>query len=221
MPTSPEAAAVARSLAEISTSLQRWSVSLGHSLAAHRGTLNAAAIERAVKPTVAEVLKADDSVVSGGGFIAAPGLLNSDRYYMAWWQGTGVDRVDPIANLSDAARGRYLTADWYVTPISTGHMAITGPYVDLLCTDEFSITYTAAVDTYRPDGPAGVVGFDVTVAALEHRILTSLKTVSPGAALVNSEDRAIVTSSPLVAPGEFIRDSAQRWDVGHGLSIVA
>lgn len=221
MTTPPTVAEVARSLTAITDALQRWSVSLGHSLAAHRGTLNVAAIERAVKPTVETLLAAPESSVAGAGFIAAPGLLNSDRYFMAWWQGLGIDRVDPIANLSDAARGRYLNADWYVNPVRTGRLAITGPYVDLLCTDEFSLTYTAAVDTFRSDAPAGVVGIDVTVAALERRIMAPLKAVAAGAALVNVENRAIVTASPLVAPGEFLDVPTQTWDVGHGLSVVA
>ncbi|MGB6247215.1 cache domain-containing protein [Gordonia sp. (in: high G+C Gram-positive bacteria)] len=220
MTTPPAVSEVAHSLAAFSHGLQRWAIRLEHELAAHRGVLTAVAVERIVKPAVDAMIADPTSDIAGAGFVAAPGLLGNDRYFMAWWQGRPAERVDPVANLSESAPERYLAADWYRDPIRTGLLTITGPYVDFLCTDEFALTYTAPVGPNRPAGPAGVVGIDVTAAALERRIARLLKAVSADAALVNAENRTIVTSSPLVAPGDLLDGQSPSWPIGHGLSVV-
>ncbi|WP_062391435.1 cache domain-containing protein [Gordonia phthalatica] len=220
-PTPPEVAEVARSLAMISDRVQRWVVALGHSLAAHHGTLTAAAIDRIVKPDVDELLADPESAIAGAGFIATENLVSGSKTFMAWWQGPDCERVDALANLSSATAGRYVDADWFRLPMSSGRLHITGPYVDLLCTDAFALTYTAPVTWHRSPDPAGVAGVDVTVATLERRLLRMLTAVAPTAALVNAEDRVIVTAAPLVTPGDFAVDPQHRWDVGHGLAVIA
>lgn len=220
-PTPPGVAEVAQSLAEISDRVQRWVVALGHSLAAHHGALTAAAIDRIVKPDVDALLADPDSAIAGGGFIATENLVSGSETFMAWWQGPDCERVDALANLSSSTQGRYLDADWFRSPMASGRLHITGPYVDLLCTDEFALTYTAPVTWHRSPAPAGVAGVDVTVATLERRLSRTLTAVAPTAALVNAEDRVIVTASPQVTPGDFAADPRHRWDVGHGLWVLA
>ena len=219
--TPPEVADLARSLTVVSDRVQRWVTSLGHSLAAHPGTLTAAAIDRIVKPGVDEMLADPESAVAGAGFIATENLVSGSTTFMAWWQGPDCERVDALANLSASSEGRYLDEDWFRLPISSGRLHVTGPYVDLLCTDEFALTYTAPVSVHPSADPVGVAGIDVTVATLERRLLRMLSAVAPTAALVNSEDRIIVTASPLTTPGDFATAVERRWDVGHGLSVIA
>lgn len=217
----PAVAEVARSLRAIADLVERWTVTLDRAFTAHRGALTATAVDRIVKPNVEEMLADTDSDIAGAGFIAADSLVSGARTFMAWWQGPDVERVDALANLSTSEETRYLDADWYRLPVQSGRLTITGPYVDLLCTDEFALTYTAPIGWGGPAGPVGVAGVDVTVSALERRLTRRLAAVADTAALVNDEDRIIVTVSPLVTPGDFAAASEQRWDVGRGLFVIA
>lgn len=212
---------VARSLTPLSDQVQRWAVALGRSLIARRGPLTGAAIDRIVKPDVEAILADPDTEVAGAGFVAAEGVVGDGRNYMAWWQGPEVDRVDAIANLSASTRGRYRDTDWYRIPLASGRLTVTGPYVDLLCTDSFLLTYTAPVEWGREEGPLGVAGVDIAIASLERRLTRKLAAVSATAALVNSDDRIIATVSPLASPGDFAAASDDRWAIGHGLSVIA
>ena len=61
---------------------------------------------------------------------------------------------------------------------------VTGPYVDYLCTDDYTLTFTGPV--CRPDGGfAGVAGVDVRVAAVEQRFLGLLRASPRTLVLVN------------------------------------
>ncbi|GEE01500.1 hypothetical protein nbrc107696_19460 [Gordonia spumicola] len=197
--------------------VQEWSTALGRTLDAHAGALSAAAVDRIVKPDVEAMLAEVGAHIAGGGFVAASGLLPSGGSFMAWWQGESVDRVDALANLSMTAANRYLDADWYRGPISTGRLTITGPYIDLLCTDEFALTYTCPVPW---SGAPAVAGIDVTVADLEKVLTRPLASLGPHAALVNAEGRAIVTASPTELPGDFVDTDRPTWPLGYGLSVV-
>lgn len=219
--TPQEVVDVARSLGEIADRVQRWAASLGEALTAHRGALTAAAVDRIVKPDVDALLLDPESAVAGAGFIATDGLVGGSRTFMAWWQGPNVERVDAIANLSETADGRYVDADWFRGPMASGALTITGPYVDMLCTDEFALTYAAPVTRGGAERPVGVAGVDVTVATLERRLLRTLTALAPTAALLNGEDRVIVAASPSVTAGDFAATPTRRWDVGHGVSVVA
>ncbi|NLG46475.1 cache domain-containing protein [Gordonia sp. (in: high G+C Gram-positive bacteria)] len=218
--TPPEVTEVARSLTPQSDQVQRWAVTLGRSLTARRGPLTGAAIDRIVKPDVEAMLAADPDI-AGAGFVAAEGIVGADRNYMAWWQGPEADRVDAIANLSASTPGRYRDTDWYRIPLTSGRLTVTGPYVDLLCTDGFLLTYTAPVEWGRPEGPLGVAGVDIAIPSLERLLARKLAAVSATASLVNNDDRIIVTVSPQASPGDFAEPSDQRWTIGHGLSVIA
>lgn len=155
--------------------------------------------------------------IAGGGFVAATGLLPSGGSFMAWWQGESVDRVDALANLSMTAANRYLDADWYRGPITTGELTITGPYIDAMCTAQFALTYTCPVPW---SGAPAVAGIDVTVADLEKILVRPLTALGERAALINGEGRAIVTASPTELPGDFVDTDRTTWPIGHGLAVV-
>ncbi|MBM7368361.1 cache domain-containing protein [Gordonia hydrophobica] len=218
--TPPEVAKVARELTDLSDRVERWTVALDYALAAHRGVLTAVAVERIVKPAVETMLADAGSEIAGAGFVSAAGLVSGNTDFMAWWQGPDIERVDALANLSTSPEARYRDADWYRNPVESGRLTVTGPYVDLLCTDSFALTYTAPVGWSRPEGPVGVAGVDVTVSALERRLTRTLAAVAGTASLVNAEDRIIVTTSPLATPGDFAAPPEHRWPLGHGLSVV-
>ncbi len=59
----------------------------------------------------------------------------------------------------------YSALEWYRVPMTTGEPHVAGPYVDYLCSDEYTITIAVPADV---DGERiGVAGLDLLVSAVE------------------------------------------------------
>lgn len=87
----------------------------------------------------------------------------------------------------------YARAAWFQGPRETGRRHVVGPYVDFGGTDRYMLTLTLSV---RSDGLfLGVVGADVPAALLETRLLPALAALDDDAALLNAEQRVIVSNS--------------------------
>ncbi|MGO4382805.1 cache domain-containing protein [Specibacter sp. RAF43] len=166
------------------------------------GKVTGSAIDKFIRPTVKEMLHEPGSVVAGAGFVAGAGLLGPDRSYIAWWQGEDLERVDALANFSPQSMSRYVKTEWFKVPLETGLPHVTGPYIDLLCTDEYVLTFTNPVR--RLGDIVGVVGMDITAQTLERTSLAALRHIGPGAALVNAGGRSIVCASPAVDAGDVV-----------------
>ncbi|NMO05287.1 hypothetical protein HH308_29120 [Gordonia sp. TBRC 11910] len=202
--------------------IAQWALDVGRAFDAHAHKLTGAAIDRTIRPVVADMLSDSDIRLAGAGFIANVGLLAPDRSFIAWWQGDDMERVDALANVSTTSQSRYLDAEWFRTPLATGKLAITGPYIDLLCTDEFVLTFTVPVYWRGEPSIAGIVGLDVTVATLERVSADALRSVGPSAAIVNAEGRIVVSASPRCSSGDFadIDPTARSRTVGSVLRVV-
>ncbi|MFJ3958214.1 cache domain-containing protein [Arthrobacter sp. NPDC090010] len=161
------------------------------------------AVDKFIRPSVDELLHQPGSPFAGAGFVANLGLLAEDRSYIAWWQGDDMERVDALANFSPQPVSRYMRAEWFRVPVSTGKPHVTGPYIDLLCTDEYVCTFTQPV--FRSGSVAGIVGMDVTAQKLELLVLPLLRTLGDAAAMVNSGGRAVVAASPSTDAGDAVR----------------
>ncbi|WP_125611215.1 cache domain-containing protein [Specibacter cremeus] len=185
------------------------------------GKLSGSAIDKFVRPTVSDMLLAPGSNVTGAGFIASAGLLGPDRSYIAWWQGEDLERVDALANFSPQSMSRYVGAEWFKVPVATRRPHVTGPYIDLLCTDEYVLTFTHPV--FRGDAVAGIVGLDVTAQTLERRALPLLRRIGPRAALVSAGGRTIVCAAPDVDAGDVIgpAEGAAATPIGRSFTLLA
>jgi hypothetical protein len=161
-----------------------------------------------LRPKVVEQL---DGLVVGAGFIAAPGLLADQEFGFEWWTtaGGGAPRqlfisLDPTSEYFLD----YTRQSWFTVPRDTGRRHITGPYVDYLCTDEYTLTFTIPVR--GATGFAGVVGADVFVREFEHATLPKLHALAVEergqAALVNAQGRVVVSTSARQATGSLVRE---------------
>ena len=197
--------------------LADWAVVISTGLDRLAGRITGTAIDRLVRPDVEELLADPELGLAGAGYVAATGVLGPGRNYIAWWQGAQLDRVDALANFSTDTASRYVTAEWFVEAVRTGTIAVTGPYVDLLCTDEYVVTFTHIVGA-----AAGIVGMDLTVQNLERRALHPLRSVGRNAVLVNSDDRIVVAASPALTSGDIadIAPDAPSWPVGSRFRIT-
>jgi hypothetical protein len=176
-----------------------------------RGT-QAADLER-LRPQVLEQLT---GLVIGAGFIAAPGALRDQEFGVEWWTREG-DATEQLIISLDPASDEFLDytrQSWFTVPRDTGRRHINGPYVDYLCTDEYTLTFTVPVNSPRTF--AGVVGADIYVREFEHAVLPRLRALGQPAALVNAQGRVIVSTSARQATGSLVRavDVPAWWSSG-------
>ncbi|MEV7499722.1 cache domain-containing protein [Streptomyces sp. NPDC093018] len=145
-------------------------------------------------------------LVSGAGFVAAPGLLADVPAWLEWWQcGTEGD-VRPL--LLDLDPGRtaysdYTHWDWFAGPRGTGRRAVAGPYVDYLCSDEYSLTLSEPV--YAQGEFAGVAAADVHLRHFEAAVLPLLRRLARPAHLVNARGRVAASADPAHLAGSLTR----------------
>ncbi|NKX50886.1 hypothetical protein HER39_09965 [Arthrobacter deserti] len=128
---------------------------------------------------------------------------------MAWWQGGSKER---LARLTPQEMGEtYARREWVTVPLESGRAHVTGPYVDFLCTDEYTVTMTLPVGGARPVGGAGA---DVFVESLEGVFGADLAAVHPAATLVNRSGRVVVSADPQLAAGTVL---APGWQSAAGV----
>ncbi|GAA1076429.1 hypothetical protein [Tsukamurella spumae] len=210
-----------RSLSEF-----RAAVSRGIGGAARAG-VPGAAIDKLVRPGAEALLRADELGVVGAGFVSGDRLFGDGRGYIAWWQVVRESRVDAIGDAGFGPADRYARYDWFQAAVANpDDLAVTGPYIDLLCTDDFILTLTRAVVAAEPDGgagPVGVVGLDVTIEGVERRARTALRRLGERSALLRADGRVVAARSPLLLAGDFAEVDAgsERIAVGPQLVLVS
>jgi hypothetical protein len=160
-----------------------------------------------VHPLVVELLGDREELVHGGGFVAAPGVLADAPWWLEWfaWDAGSVQRLVSETDPAGAHFFDYTLMPWFSGPRDreAPDGVVTGPYVDYLCTDDYTLTFTRAVR--RRDGAfAGVVGVDVRVSAVEQHVLPALRRTGRTLALVNDLGRVVVSSSATLLSGDLV-----------------
>jgi hypothetical protein len=167
----------------------------------------------AVEPLAKAQLTRPDSLVVGSGLIAHPDLIADAPWHLAWWTAGTDGRITPLRVESDPARDGfrdYTVLEWWAVPRRTGRRHITGPYVDYLCTDAYTLTFTVPV--HRPDGSmAAMVGSDVYVARAERLLLPSLRAGGRLATVANASGRVVVSTFTAHVAGSLVRVKPAGW----------
>jgi hypothetical protein len=157
--------------------------------------------------------------VAGAGLVLAPDVLADAAYWLEWWT-ANPDASPPVprrlaAETDPRAVGfrDYTHLPWYAVPLATGAAHITGPYVDYLCTDQQTLTFTRPV--WRRGAFAGVVGFDLLVRTFEERMFEPLERVKGSCAVVNTAGRVVTSSDLQWVTGDLIRGlPVEQWWAG-------
>jgi len=143
--------------------------------------------------------------IQGAGFVAAIDALADSRWWLEWFMlsnGTTerliVDTDPRGENFYD-----YESLPWYDVPQRTGRRHITGPYVDYLCTDDYTLTFTVPVVVR--DKFVGVAGADVRVFTFEKAILPCLRATHRKVAIVNDQGRIVTSNSARHVGGTLLR----------------
>ena len=102
--------------------------------------VSAADLDR-VRPQVVDAL---GGLVIGAGYVAAPHVLADQEYGFEWWTApappTGAAVHQPGAGKREFLD--YTRQSWFTVSRDTGRRHVNGPYVDYLCTDEYTLTFT-------------------------------------------------------------------------------
>lgn len=150
----------------------------------------------AVEPLVVPVLGDGNQPVQGAGFVAAPGVLHDVEWWLEWFARDADGRPQRLITHSEPqAIGfyDYQHLPWYVVPRESGQRHVTGPYVDYLCTEEYTLTFTVPV---LVDGRfCGVGGADVAVKSAEQALLPALRASGQRIAVVNGFGRILSSNS--------------------------
>jgi hypothetical protein len=143
--------------------------------------------------------------IQGAGFVAAIDALADSRWWLEWFMFSNgaaerllVDTDPRGENFYD-----YGSLPWFDVPQRTGRRYITGPYVDYLCTDDYTLTFTVPV-TVR-DRFVGVAGADVRVFTFEKAILPCLRATQRKVAIVNDQRRIVLSNSARHVSGTLLR----------------
>ncbi|MEU2426777.1 cache domain-containing protein [Streptomyces sp. NPDC007851] len=145
-------------------------------------------------------------LVSGVGFVAAPGVLADVPAWLEWWQSDAAGDVRPLLLDLDprtSAYSDYTHWDWFALPRDTGRRAVAGPYVDYLCSDEYSLTLSAPVEVAGRF--LGVAAADVYLRHFEAAALPLLRELPGPARLVNARGRVAASADPAHLAGSLTR----------------
>lgn len=190
-------------------SLLHWVGPFSERLAEDRrsGNLTSARIDALVKPRALDTLERTEAPVYGAGFIAAIDLPSDARSHLAWWQGDDRRQLVLAAQSLNKENIDYSALEWYRIPMATGRPHLAGPYVDYLCSDEYTITIAvpAEIDGER----IGVAGLDMLVAEVERDLLPRFVALDHDVTVTNNIGRVVLSTDPHCASGDAVRGS--RW----------
>ncbi|MET7856789.1 cache domain-containing protein [Streptomyces sp. NPDC005318] len=214
-PVAPDEIAVADAAGRIGDALEGVFEAVART-AADTETLLAPFVAAGRRPVSAELAAlrpglharlAECELVSGLGFVAAPGLLDDVPAWLEWWQ-TAVDgSVHPLLLDLDPERSPYSDYthwEWYTLPRDTGQRAVAGPYVDYLCSDEYSLTLSAPVTAGGRF--LGVTAADVYLRRFEAVVTPLLQRLPEPARLVNARGRVAASTDPRHLVGSLTKD---------------
>jgi hypothetical protein len=147
------------------------------------------------------------ALVQGAGVVLEHRALVDAEWWLEWFAVDGEGRPQRLQISTDpggVSSYEYEHLPWFAGPRATGQRHLTGPYVDYLCTEDYTLTFTAPVLV----GSAflGVAGADVRVSELERRLLPSLRAAESRLAVVNTHGRILASNRGRDTCGELIAD---------------
>ncbi|MDR6877472.1 cache domain-containing protein [Microbacterium barkeri] len=167
--------------------------------------LTVSELDALVQPHAMTLLALPDLAVYGAGYVAAIDLLDDARSHLAWWQGSDRSRLLLAAQSLGKERIDYSEMEWFRVPHATGRPHVAGPYVDYLCSDEYTVTIAAPVASRGAF--AGVAALDLLVDSIERDLTPRLEDVGLPVTLVNGVGRVVVSTDHRSGAGDSVRGS--------------
>ena len=185
--------------------LATWRESLAVEFADPRriAPLSTDELDEIVEPEALKIFDTLDLPVYGAGFIAALEWLADANSHLAWWQGPDRARLVLAAQSVNKEHIDYSELEWYRVPFATGEPHVAGPYVDYLCSDEYTITVAAPVHVHGAF--VGAVALDLLIDRVERDLMPRLAAFGHDISIINGVGRVLLSTSPARATGDTIR----------------
>ncbi len=164
----------------------------------------------ALRPRAIEVLRRHEGLAAGAGVVLAPDVLADAERAIEWWwedRGSGHERLEVDLDPESAEFYDYTCEEWYREPQRTGRACVAGPYVDYICTHEYTFTITVPILAHGRF--AGVAGADILAAQVERAVVPGLRRLHGTAVLASAGGRVIASNSSRLTPG-MVLASTQR-----------
>ena len=154
-----------------------------------------------------------DGRVQGAGFVAAVDVLADSRWWLEWFMLSNGSAERLVVDTDPRGENfyDYGSLPWYDVPRTTGRRHITGPYVDYLCTDDYTLTFTVPV--VAGEGFVGVAGADVRVFTFEKAVLPCLRATRRTVAIVNDQSRVVLSNSARHVSGTLLRSPSPSYPI--------
>ena len=190
--------------------LEAWQLDIARDIAAARrtGPITASRLDQLVAPYARQTFDTPGISVYGAGFIAAHDSLADAPSHLAWWQGPQRARLTLANQAINKGNIDYSELEWYRVPMLTNQAHVAGPYVDYLCSDEYTITVAAPVRI--DDEFVGVSGLDLLIDTVERDLTPQLAALGSAITIINSAGRVVVSSNRRLATGESLRSDGYR-----------
>lgn len=160
----------------------------------------------ATSDLVLAALARPGALVQGAGVVLEHRALTDAEWWLEWFVDADgrPQRLQISTDPSGVSSYEYEHLPWFAGPRATGRRHLTGPYVDYLCTEDYTLTFTAPVEV--DSAFLGVAGADVRVSMLERRLLPSLRAAQTRLAVVNTHGRIVASNRGRDTCGELIDD---------------
>ena len=159
----------------------------------------------ALRWLAAAVLRDHAGLAAGAGVVLAPGELRDVPRSIDWWWAAdsgAVEQLQVDLDPESAGFSDYTTTEWYRTPEATGEWSIAGPYVDYICTHQY--TFTLSVPVRRDGKFAGVAGADILAGQVERLVLPALTGLGHAAVVASANGRVIASNTGDIVPGTVV-----------------
>jgi hypothetical protein len=161
----------------------------------------------ATRPLVAGLLREHAGLAAGAGVVLAPHTVADAPRYIEWWWADQSARIMPLEVDLDPESAEfydYTTTDWYREPERTGAPTLAGPYVDFICTHEY--TFTLAAPVRQAGRFIGVAAADILATQVERLVLPGLSglglaELDCSAVLASAHGRVIASTNASLPPG--------------------
>jgi hypothetical protein len=177
----------------------------------------------ATRPLVAGLLREHASLAAGAGVVLAPHTVADAPRCIEWWWTDQSARIVPLEVDLDPESAEfydYTTTDWYREPERTDAPTLAGPYVDFICTHEY--TFTLAVPIRHAGRFIGVAAADILATQVERLVLPGLCALGlagtgQAAVLTSGQGRVIASTNASLPPGSAL----PRWPRAAGFTPLA
>ena len=156
----------------------------------------------------------NDKTVIGAGIVPSQALLSGATWHSFWWTSKWVNGaeqplIEPLQisdNPQSASFYDVTSQEWWKSSQAAQTIHISGPYVDYICSNQFTLTLSTAL--LSDQNFNGVVGIDLSAALFEQQVEDILFRLDRPALLLGCSQRIIASTCEELLSGDIVDNPA-------------